>query len=360
MRELEHIPSGLLGQEFDELARERATLADRFSDTWRTLETAEQSMPDAKQKDREAIAEAVREGRKRPGHEHTKNAQLAIDQAKEELLAIKHAVEANETDTLVWLDERRDDLSVTLAKHLSERRGEALDLLNRLSEMLLDFGGISSLASWCESPRTPASGQLRPYTGARFRVDPRSVHQLTSRGEGVPAGALLDLIGERLEGAAYLDSDLMEQARAAGLAGLTNIERCNTGAATLNGRVEPGKPQHTLLNIARVGLVKIVLNKRDVSVSLLVGRKALDDSDLLSILRLNREPIERAFAAGNRVVVSVDAATQALHQELRPDKSKGKATERQERVAESQRFQAEQAKLREQEAEARAQQPVTA
>lgn len=333
MTELAAIPAGVLGGEFDELCRERAALNEQHSLAWKTLETAESSLSEAKQRDHDAIAAAVREGKKRPDRKHTAAVNKAIEQAKDDLQAIKLAFDANERDTLALVAERRTDLLHTVSEQQDGKRSEALELLEQLSVVLLDFGLYDSLRRWIECPTTPASGKLQPFAAQSFRLDASRLRQLGANGRtGVPVGAVIDAIGERIESTHFLDHELLAMARAAGLEDLASVERRDTGAAALTNPHASGQPQRTVMNIADAGLTKFVLVRGRAGVQLLVAVETLQTMSAADVFKLNRQFIEQAFTDGKRMLASIDEQTTKLVARLRGDTSDDRAAERQERV----------------------------
>jgi len=350
MNELAALPQGIDG-ELDELAQERAALAERHSEAWRELEAAESSLADAKQRDRDAIAAAMRAGKQRPDRAHTKAAQQAIDEAKETLVAIKHALEANEHDTLNFVAERRTDLSHEVSKRQEDKRGEALDLLEQLSVVLLDFGTLDSLRRWIDCPTTPASGKLQPYSPhGSLRLDAERLRSLGASGKtGVPITNVLDLVGERIESVSYLDGELLQIARSAGL-DCNAVERRDSGQVALTNPQAPGVPQRNR-NLVQAGLTRFVITKGRAVMQLIVALQTLEAMSVTDMFRLNIQNVESAFASNRRrVIVSVDPTTKELVEHLAGDTSKDREVERQEVVAESKRFKAEQEQLREREA----------
>jgi hypothetical protein len=297
------------------------------------LETAESSLADAKQRDRDAIAAAMRAGKKRPDRVHTKAAQQAIDDAKETLVAIKHALEANEQDTLTFVAERRTDLLHTVSELQDGKRSEALEMLEQLSVVLLGFGELDSLRRWLDCPTTPASGKLQQFASQSFRLDASRLRELGASGRtGVPVSAVIDAIGERIESTHFLDHELLAMARAAGLEDLVSVERRDTGAAALANPHASGQPQRTVMNIAEAGLTKFVLVRGRTGMQLLVAVETLQTMSAADVFKLNRQFIEQAFADGKRMIVSIDAQTCGLVDRLRGDTSGDRAAERQERV----------------------------
>jgi hypothetical protein len=334
MNELAAIPAGVLGSEFDELARERVQLAERHTAAWQALEGAEQSLPDARQLDREAVSAAMRAGKKRPERKHTQAANKAIEDAKEDLQAIKHALDANEQDTLAFLAQNRTDLLHTVSQHQEDKRGQALELLEQLSVALLNFGSLDSLRRWLECPTTPASGRLQQFASSSFRLDSGQLRALGASGNtGVPVTAVVDLLGERLESTSFLDNELLAMARAAGLESLTAVERRDTGGVALSGNPQqPGRAQKLITNLSAVGLTKFVLAKGRTSTQLIVALDTLKTMSTTDVLSLNSQFIEQALVNGKRVVVSQDEQTAELMSALRPDTSKARETERADRI----------------------------
>lgn len=348
MNELAAIPPGVLGTELDELVRERGELAEKHSAAWKALESAEASLSEAKQRDREAIAAAVRAGKRRPEHEHVRAVNEAIEQARDDLRAIGLAADGNEHDTLDFLHERRTDLLHTVSQVQEERRSVALEALEALSVALGGFGALDSLRRWLECPTTPASGKLQHYAEQQsFRLDSNRIRQLGAGGQpGVPVARVLDAIAERVESVNYLDTELLAVARAAGLERLTSVERRDNGSVALTNPRASGQPQRTIANPTAAGLARFVIAKQRAAVSLIVGTKTLDDAGVTDVFSVNRKAIDQAFVDGKRVVVACDDDTRAVIERVCGDDSSARETERQERVAESQRFQAEQRALR--------------
>lgn len=346
MNELDGLPLALLGREFSTLADERSALRDRHSEAWQALERAEADLPQAKERDRQDVAKAVREGKKRPEFVHTATAEKAIESAKADLKAIKAALEGNKDDVLAYVELHRTDLLHAISEQMEQQRSAAIEALEQLSRVLLGYGALDTAKAWVEVPTTPASGEIRPFVAQPFSVDARSIRQLGAGGRpGVPVSGVIDAIAERIEAADFQSGELWELARAAGLERVTSVERKDAGALALGSVVRPGVPQDTIMNIAAVGLCKFVIAKGTKATQLVVATETLATMSVRECLALNRAGVDLAFTSNSRTVFSNDPATRELVKQLRGDQSERRATERAEVVAESERYKDEQRAL---------------
>jgi hypothetical protein len=296
------IPPGI-DAELDELVKERLTLIERFSDAHPALEEAKRSLPAAKQLDREAIGAAMRADERRPERENTQIAEQAISSAEEDLRAIKLGQEANEADTVTMLTERKSELMHVVGVLRDNKRTPCLEAAEQLMVLL-----------------------------GPVRLDQKQLRQLGQSGKtGVPVANVMDMVMERLE-CAYLDHELLQIAQAAGLEGLTAVERRDTGGANLGGPPQPGRAQKLITNLSAVGLTKFTLAKGRTSTQLIVALDTLSTMHTIDVLRLNAQQVTRALVDGKRIVISQDDTTRQLMDRLRPDKSSAAQKERAERL----------------------------
>jgi hypothetical protein len=311
-RDTELVPRGW-DSELDALLDERDGLFDKLHQARSVLEGAEAAQRTAIKTDRAAYAEALRtDGAADPGTKNADAAKAAVTAAERRVTAARDAVLANEADLIEFIDRRRPDLVEKINVVEEERRGAALEHLEKLSKALPAFHEIVSMRAWLEQPCLAASAEVRPFIPGQLTVDTLRLRKASDR--KVPASMVIDVIGSRLEALGILDVQLRALCQQAGIE-VDSAERTEGGAM----RFGEGQRRVDVQDISKIGLTRFTFVRRGRSTRLPCALSTLESMSLGEFLKLSAANVNQALLDDRSKVEPMDADTRTVIAGLRAD-----------------------------------------